>query len=64
MYMYSKCMCCVCMNVLKKDINPCMSVSVLNAHTCNVNMQEFSIEIGMMYIHLENNQRLILKTEV
>lgn len=41
-----------------------MSVSVLNAHTCNVNMQEFSIEIGMMYIHLENNQRLILKTEV
>lgn len=41
-----------------------MSVSVLNAHTCNVNMQELSIEIGMMYIHLENNQRLILKTEV
>lgn len=41
-----------------------MSVSVLNAHTCNVNMQDYSIEIGMMNIHLENNQRLILKTEV
>lgn len=41
-----------------------MSVSVLNARTCNVNMQDYSIEIGMMNIHLENNQLLILKTEV